>query len=89
MFPHLQETSMNKTIQKKVELNVILTVFIGVQLVTKGVGQEKISILLCTSDLFGILKNIFKLFFLPVYLELVLQCWNSPFIYIHTFARQT
>ena len=30
MFPHLQETSMNKTIQKKVDLNVILTVFIRV-----------------------------------------------------------
>ena len=33
--------------------------------VTKDVGQEKDSILGGTPDLFGNLKNIFKLFFLP------------------------
>ena len=40
-------------------------------MVTKGVGQEENIILEGTPDLFGILKNIFISFFLPVYLELV------------------
>ena len=43
MFPHLQETSMNKTIQKKVDLNVILTVFIGVQFGHQGWAKRKVA----------------------------------------------
>ena len=41
MSPHLQETPMNKTLQKKVDLNVILTVFIGVQFSQQECGTRE------------------------------------------------
>ena len=47
-----------------------------ISLVTKGVGQEKNSMLGGTPDLFGILINIFNLFFLQIYLSRVGH-WTS------------
>ena len=41
MFLHLQETPMNKTVQKKVDVNVILTVFVGVQFGHQGCGTSE------------------------------------------------
>ena len=63
---------MNKIIQKKVHLNVILTVLIGVQFCHQGGGgQEKKRILGGISDSFGIFFNIFKQLFPLLYLDLV------------------
>ena len=62
---------MNKTIEKKVDLNVICTVLSDVQFAHQGAGQEKKCILGGTPYLFSILKYILKTFILPVDLDLV------------------
>ena len=71
MFPHLHETPINKMIQKKFVLNVILLVLSEIQFGHQGGGQAKNSVLGGFSDLFGIFTNISKLFFPKLYLDLV------------------
>ena len=62
---------MDKQIQKKVDLNVILTVLSDIQFGHQGAGTWGNGILGGTPNLFGIFKNIFKTLFLPDDLDLV------------------
>ena len=71
MFPHLHETPINKMIQKKFVLNVILLVLSEIQFGHQGGGTSKKQRFRGFSDLFGIFTNISKLFFPKLYLDLV------------------